>query len=159
MHAKPSSAMPLVAGVVVALVLSACAPEDAPDASTRTGAEGRAISVTPLALTAHKHFSIAGRARGLFPGAGKRLRVRVRNPHPFPIKVVAIRVRVRPDPRRPLCPPRRYIRTTRLARPLRVRARSVRLARRVRIRMLRRAPDGCQGAVFPLRLRGRAVRV
>jgi hypothetical protein len=140
-----------LAVALAVLVVSACALGFGADRPSRVEA------VPLLTVTARRQFSITARAKGLFPGATRPLRVRVRNPFRRPIKVTAIRVSVKPDPRRPLCRPRRYIRTTKMKRPLTIRAGHSR-GRRLRITMLRRAPDGCQGAVFRLRLEGRATR-
>ena len=91
-------------------------------------------------------------------GGGRRpLRVKISNRSRFPIKVIRIRVRVKPDRTHAACPPRKYVRKTRLRKPIRVarkRTRRVRLA----IKLLYKAPDACQGAVFPLRVGGTAVR-
>jgi hypothetical protein len=102
-------------------------------------------------------FSLRAIARRLFPGGRRPLRVKISNHSRFPIKVTRIRVRVRRDPTHASCPPRTYVRKTRLRRPVRVarrRSRRVRLA----LKLLYKAPDACQGAVFPLRLRGTAVK-
>jgi hypothetical protein len=104
-------------------------------------------------------FYMRASARGLFPGARRPLRLRIRNPNRFAIKVTKVRVRIRRDPRRPRCHPRRYLRATRLREPVRVPAKSIRRTRTLlKIKMRARAPDACQRAVFPLRLRGKAVR-
>lgn len=104
-------------------------------------------------------FKIRARARGLFPGASRPLRLRIRNPNRFAIKVNKVKVRIRRDLTRPRCYPRRYLHSTRLRVPVRVPARSIRRTRtRLKIRMRTSAPDACQNAIFPLRLRGRAVR-
>jgi hypothetical protein len=102
-------------------------------------------------------FSLRATARGLFPGAKRPLRVRISNHRRFAIKVTRIRVRVKPDRTHMSCPPDKYVRKTRFTKPIRVRPRR---SRRVRlaIKLLYSAPDACQGAAFPLRLRGTAVR-
>ena len=102
-------------------------------------------------------FHMRARAGGLFPGATRPLRVRIRNPYRFAIKVNSIRVRIKRDPGRPRCYPRRHLRATRLRVPLRLGAKAVRRTR-LKVKMKVRAPDACQRAVFPLRLKGRAVR-
>jgi hypothetical protein len=102
-------------------------------------------------------FSLRAVARRLYPGGKRPLRVKISNRSRFPIKVTRIRIRVKRDRTHAACPPRRYVRKTRLRKPIRVarrRSRRVRLA----IRLRYKAPDACQGAVFPLRLRGTAVR-
>jgi hypothetical protein len=102
-------------------------------------------------------FSLRATARRLFPGAKRPLRVRISNHSRFAIKVTRIRVRVKPDRTHVSCPPDEYVRKTRFTKSIRVRPRR---SRRVRlaIRLLYSAPDACQGAAFPLRLRGTAVR-
>ena len=104
-------------------------------------------------------FYMRAKARGLFPGAKRPLRLRIRNRNRFAIKVTKVRVRIRRDLRHPRCYPRRYLRTTRFRKPVRVPAKGVRRTRtRLKIKMRVRAPDACQRAVFPLRLKGKAVR-
>ena len=104
-------------------------------------------------------FHMRARARGLFPGARRPLRLRIHNPNRFEIKVTKVRVQIRRDLRHPGCYPRRYLRATRLLKPVRVPAKGIRRTRtRLRIKMMVSAPDACQRAVFPLRLRGKAVR-
>lgn len=115
------------------------------------------IRLSGSATSGTRAFSLRAVARRLFPGGRRPLRVKISNHSRFPIKVTRIRIRVRPDPTHASCPPRTYVRKTRLRRPVRVarrRSRRVRLA----IRLLYNAPDACQGAVFPLRLRGTAVK-
>ena len=124
------------------------------------GVDGAGGQLAPSATRVRRGsltFSLRATARGLFPGKKRPLRVRITNHSRFAIKVTRIRVRVKPDRTHPSCPPQDYVRKTRLRRPVRVARRS---SRRVRlaIRMLYKAPDACQGAAFPLRLRGRAVR-
>jgi len=102
-------------------------------------------------------FSLRAVARRLYPGGKRRLRVKISNHSRFPIKVTGIRIRVRRDRTHAACPPRKYVRKSRLRRPIKIarsRTRRVRLA----IRLRHKAPNACQGAVFPLRLRGTAVR-
>ena len=109
------------------------------------------------ALGGARAFSLRATARRLYPGRKRPLRVRISNHSRFPIKVTRIRIRVKRDPTHASCPPRTYVRKTRLRRPIRVarrRSRRVRLA----IKLRYKAPDACQGAVFPLRLRGTAVK-
>jgi hypothetical protein len=104
-------------------------------------------------------FYMRAKARGLFPGARRPLRLRIRNPNRFAIKVTKVRVRIRRDLRHPRCYPKRYLLTTRFRKPVRVPAKDVRRTRtRLKIKMRVRAPDACQRAVFPLRLKGKAVR-
>jgi hypothetical protein len=103
-------------------------------------------------------FHMRAKAGGLFPGARRPLRLRIRNPSRFAIKVTKVRVQIRRDLSRPRCYPRRYLRATRLREPVRVPAESMRRTRtRLEIRMKVSAPDACQHAVFPLRIRAKAV--
>jgi hypothetical protein len=102
-------------------------------------------------------FSLRAFARRLFPGGRRPLRVKISNHSRFPIKVTRIRVRVKRDPTHTACPPRKYVRKTRLRKPIKVARRRTRRVR-LTIKLLYKAPDACQGAVFPLRLRGTAVR-
>jgi hypothetical protein len=111
------------------------------------------------ALASTGGFYMRARVQGLFPGARRPLHLRIRNPNRFAIKVTEVRVHIRRDLRRPRCRPRRYLRATRLREPVRVPANSIRRTRtRLAIRMKASAPDACQRAVFPLRLKGKAVR-
>ena len=115
------------------------------------------IRLSGSAVGGARAFSLRAYARRLFPGGRRPLRVKITNHSRFPIKVTRIRIRVRRDPTHASCPPRTYVRKTRLRRPVRVarrRSRRVRLA----IKLLYKAPDACQGAVFPLSLRGTAVK-
>jgi hypothetical protein len=138
--------------LLVALVARPGPPEKllSPEA---TAIEGRGT------LASTGGFYMRARAGGLFPGARRPLRLRIRNPNRFAIKVTNVRVQIRRDLRRPRCYPRRYLRTTRLREPVRVPANSFRRTRtRLEIRMRSSAPDACKRAVFPLRLKGKAVR-
>jgi hypothetical protein len=120
-------------------------------------AAGAEIRFAGSAAGGTRAFSLRAVARRLFPGGRRPLRVKITNHSRFPIKVTRIRIRVRRDPTHASCPPRTYVRKTRLRRPVRVargRSRRVRLA----IKLLYKAPDACQGAVFPLRLSGTAVK-
>ena len=84
--------------------------------------------------------------------------MKISNNSRFPIKVTRIRVRVKRDPTHASCPPRKYVRKTRLRKPIKIARRRTRRVRLV-LKLLYKAPGACQGAVFPLRLRGTAVRV
>jgi hypothetical protein len=114
------------------------------------------IHMRPSAGTAGT-FSMKGNAKGLFPGATKRLPVKVTNPNKFAIKVTRITVRVKPDRSRLSCSPKTYMRATKLTRSIRVPRRSSSTAK-LRITMLSAAPNACRGAVFPLRFTGEAVK-
>lgn len=138
-------------------------PQTEPEVSARLiddrgiDAASAEIRLSGTAVGGARAFSLRAYARRLFPGGRRPLRVKITNHSRFPIKVTRIRIRVRRDPTHASCPPRTYVRKTRLRRSVRVarrRSRRVRLA----IRLLYKAPDACQGAVFPLRLRGTAVK-
>jgi hypothetical protein len=119
----------------------------------QTSIEGRET------LASTGSFHLRARAGGLFPGASRPLRLRIRNPNRFAIKVTEVKVQIRRDPRRPGCYPRRYLRATRLREPMRVPAKGIRRTRtRLEIRMRVSAPDACQNAIFPLRIKAKAVR-
>ncbi len=99
-------------------------------------------------------FHIRGSVRGLYPGRVKKMRVRIRNPFGFPIKVREIRPRVQRPYRG--CPPK-AIRVRVWHGNVRVVAHTGKVVG-VRIRMKLSAPNACQGARFPVRFRGTAVR-
>jgi hypothetical protein len=99
-------------------------------------------------------FSVSGRVTGLYPGRTRAVSLRVANRHRVAILVTSLTARVRDG--RAGCPARSL-----LVVPFRgaVRVAPRRRARiGVLVRMRRSAPDACQGASFPLRFRGRAVR-
>jgi hypothetical protein len=138
--------------IVLALLLALVADCGRPIPSLRRPSEAAEPQPAP-----QRTFRMRGTAGGLFPGAARRLRVRITNPYRFRISVTELTVRVGRDRRQPECAPGIYIRTSRLARELRVPSKSDRGAR-LRIRMRRTAPDTCQAAAFPLRLHGTAVK-
>jgi hypothetical protein len=146
--------------------------EQSPRGDQVIGAATTGGRLVPRAVSVRKGpaaFSLRATARGLFPGAKKPLRVKISNRSRFAIKITSIRVRVKRDRTHVSCPPKKYVRTTRfprsigrragrrVSRPIRVRPRR---SRRVKlaITLLYSAPDACQGAAFPLRLRGKAVK-
>lgn len=98
-------------------------------------------------------FTISGEASGLYPGARGRLAIRVRNPFSFRIVVTSLAVTAGDTAS---CAGSN-IRTANFHGRLLVQARSVSTVD-VPIAMLEDAPPGCEGAVVPLRFRGRAVR-
>jgi hypothetical protein len=102
-------------------------------------------------------FAIKGHAKGLWPGHKRPLRLTVSNPHRYAIVVTRAGVRVRTDLTHQRCGAKDYVRKTRFTGRLTIPARSSRSIA-LSIRLLYRAPDECQGATFPLLLRGRAVR-
>src|SRR5918992_591032 len=100
-----------------------------------TGAGGQLVPSSIRVKRGARPFSMRATARGLFPGAKRPLRVKISNHSRFPIKVTRIRVRVKRDRTHAFCPPRRYVRKTRLRKPIRVarrRTRRVRLAIKLR---------------------------
>jgi hypothetical protein len=122
-----------------------------------TSAGGQLVPSAITVTSGARPFSLRATARGLFPGKKRPLRVKISNHSRFAIKVTRIRVRVKPDRTHASCPPDKYVRKTRLTKSIRVRPRS---SRRVRlaIKLLYSAPHACQGAAFPLRLQGTAVK-
>jgi hypothetical protein len=135
--AKASLSLLALAGLL-ALVVSA-------------GASGRRPADAYTADTAG--FVISGSARGLYPGARRTLVIRVGNRKPVAIRVVSLRVNVLAA--RNGCAAAN-VRVGRFRRTLTVRARGSGFLV-LPISMLRRAPDSCQGAVFPLVFTGKAV--
>jgi hypothetical protein len=123
--------------IVLALASSGAAQTPAPAKPTR-----------PSALT------VSGGVGGLYPGAVRVLRLKVRNSRGFPIRVVSLKVAVRNGS--PTCS-RSQLRVARLRRSFVVRARRTRRVP-LRVTMLRSAPDGCKGAVFPLRFKAAGRR-
>lgn len=120
-------------------------------------AEGQLVPRVRGVRKGARTFSLRATARGLFPGAKKPLRVKITNHSRFAIKVTRIHVRVKRDRTHMSCPPREYVRKSGRARSIKVgrkKSRRVKLA----VKLLYSAPDGCQGAAFPLRVRATAVR-
>jgi hypothetical protein len=143
-------------GAVLLLLLGAVAAY--PGARTRLRVAQQTAIESKRALAFTGRFYIRAKAGGLFPGATRPLQLRFRNPGPFAIKITRVTVDIGRDLRRPGCSPRRYLGPTRLRTPVRVPAKSVHRARTgLKIRMRGSAPDSCQGAVFPLRLKGQAI--
>lgn len=97
---------------------------------------------------------VRGHVTGLYPGARKRMRVTIRNPFPYAIEVTLVKAKAAdpvPGCSGSMVRVRRYRRATAID--------AGRLAVvRVRVRLLRAAPDACQGVRFPLTFRARAVR-
>lgn len=99
-------------------------------------------------------FKVRGSKRGLYPGRKMKMRLRVRNPNPYPIVVRRIKATVHSS--QVGCSSRRvrtkpWIGSRRIAPHGRIRM-------WMRIRMVRGAPDACQGVRFKLRYGGKAVR-
>jgi hypothetical protein len=102
-------------------------------------------------------FSVAGRAKGLFPGGSKILKLKVRNPMPYWIKVKLLTVTVG-KPSKPGCK-RGWLQIKREITP-RVKVADEAVARvTVTAKLSREAGDACQGARWPLRYDGTAVRL
>jgi hypothetical protein len=99
-------------------------------------------------------FRVRGNVKGLYPGHVKKMRLRVRNPFDFAIRIHEVRARAR----RPFvgCPAK-AVKIRRWHGNLKIAPHSRRIVN-VRIRMKRWAPNACQGARFPIRYRGEAVR-
>ena len=152
MRAKLSRPPAFVASWLALFVLVAAIPPPRHEPTS----EPRSAPVT-LVADSRKSFSVTGKAKGLYPGATRPLRVVIANPNRFAIEVVSVRVKVKSDPARPECAARRHVKVPRFKGSLEVRSKSRRRLR-MTIRMLDRAPDACQGARLPLRLRAKAVR-
>ncbi len=102
-------------------------------------------------------FSVAGRVKGLFPGGNKTLKLKVRNPMPYSIKVELLTVTVG-KPSKPGCK-RGWLQIKREVAP-RVKVRDESVARvTVTAKLSRKAGNACQGARWPLRYGGTAVRL
>jgi hypothetical protein len=108
----------------------------------------------PSSRTSNPTFRIRGAVKGMYPGRVRKLRLRIRNPLDRAIRVRSIRARVRRPHRG--CPAK-AITIRRWRGHLRIRPHRGRTVR-VKVKMKRRAPNACQGARFPIRYRGTAVR-
>jgi hypothetical protein len=98
---------------------------------------------------------LSGKVGHLFPGERTVIVVRVRNREPFPLRLKWVGVRI--GKLRTGCP-----KTALVVKPLRAKRRiGARRFIRIRLKVIMKAtaPNGCQGMRFPLRFRGRAVRV
>jgi hypothetical protein len=115
------------------------------------GSISRAPSPTRAATP---RFHVRGHVRHLYPGARLRFRVRVRNP--LDVAIVVRRISARVVSPTPSCPS-----TSVRVRPwrgaVRIPAHSFRRIR-MRARLVRRAPEDCQGVRFRLVFRGQAVK-
>jgi hypothetical protein len=106
--------------------------------------------------TSKPQFKVRGSVRGLYPGKRKPLTLKVQNPQRYPIKVKTLTVKVGRS-NKPGCKPR-WIRPKRRVRiSLLVPARAKAFVS-YPLRMLKRAPNACQGARWKLKFRGEAVR-
>jgi hypothetical protein len=99
-------------------------------------------------------FTLRGHARGLYPGARKKLTIVVRNRTARTLRVRSIRTRVRDAGRNCRAT---NVRVSRYRGRLLLRPHQRRRVS-VRIRMLRSAPSSCQKAVFRLEFHGTATR-
>lgn len=108
------------------------------------------------AASSEPQFTVRGSVRGLYPGKRKSVTLKVKNPQPYRIKVKMLRVTVgrsnKPGCKRRWIRPRSEVRIKLLV-PGRARA-----FVSYPIRMLRRAPNACQGARWKLKYEGEAVR-
>jgi hypothetical protein len=106
------------------------------------------------AASKHGSFGIAGSVKGLYPGLTKPLRLTLTNPQHFAIVVTSVTVAVGNASQG--CKAAN-IAVTHFSGRRRVAAKgSARV--KLEITLVHKAPDACQGAVFPLRYRGRAVK-
>lgn|GEM_PF-2213421 len=101
-------------------------------------------------------FRIGGAVKGLFPGKKKIMTVKLRNPNRFPIVVKELKIRVRPSNKLG-CPATSISVRKRLRVSVVVPARG-RAKKSVPVKLKPTAPSSCQGARWPLKFRGGAVR-
>ncbi len=113
---------------------------------TATG-DGQALHRQPT-------FHVKGHKQGLYPGRRTTIQVRVKNPNAVPILLRKVKAKVRSP--QPGCSSRR-VRTTPWKGSRRITPHGY-IHLRMRVRMLRGAPDACQGVRFELRYRARAAR-
>jgi hypothetical protein len=107
---------------------------------------------TPVVRAADR-FAIAGEVDGLYPGATATLDARLTNPYPFAIRVISATATAQDAS--VACPASMLVIGDAQAEveiPARASG-SVPLA----VRMVRSAPDACQGAIWPLEFTGTAV--
>lgn len=97
--------------------------------------------------------TLRGRAAGLYPGGTRRMRVLIRNRTDRDVRLVRLSRRV---VRAASGCPTRVLRVRR-PRALPVVPAGGRARMRLRVRLLRSAPDACQGVVFVVRFRARGV--
>lgn len=107
----------------------------------------------PQAAEARHRLLLRGRALGLFPGGTRPMRVLIRNRTDREVRLVRLGRRVVQAP--PGCPTRAL--RVRRPRALPVVPADGRVRIHLRVRLLRSAPDACQGAVFVVRFRTRGV--
>ena len=139
---RPSSRVRRLSRAALLLILAASALTDA-GAATR-----------PVFGPATRSIVVHGRARGLYPGATRRMRVVVRNPGPAPVRLVRITASVS------------NASTACRARNVAVRPFSGSIAVPglgsarlfLRTRMRRAAPNTCQGVRFPVTLLATVTR-
>jgi hypothetical protein len=100
-------------------------------------------------------FRVRGNVHGLYPGVNKKMKLHVRNRYDFPIRVLEVRVHVK----RPFvgCPAK-AVKVRPWHGKLKIPPHGGRVIH-VHASMRRWAPNACQGARFPIRYRGRAVKV
>jgi hypothetical protein len=106
------------------------------------------------AASKHGSFTIAGSVKGLYPGLTKPLKLTITNPQHFAIVVTSVKVAVGNASQG--CKAAN-IAVTHFSGRRRVGAKgSARVT--LELTLAHKAPDACQGAVFPLRYSGRAVK-
>lgn len=152
----------LALGVVVALAGSAVtvwhgAPARANLLGGGVGRVGREASPSSRLMPAaskHGSFGIGGSVNGLYPGLTKPLKLTVSNPQHFAIVVTSVTVAVGNASQ--ACGAAN-LSVTHFSGRRRVGAKgSARVT--LEVTLAHSAPDACQGAVFPLRYSGRAVK-
>jgi len=109
-----------------------------------------------LAGSTGPRFYIRGHARNLFPGGRKTLLVAIRNPNRFPINIDSLSLAVR-DSDRSGCG-RLWIRPRGTFDLALLVPRDSRAFAGLPIRLRRGAPQACQGARWPLKFSGTAVK-
>jgi hypothetical protein len=142
----------LIAVAVLALVVS---PGIARMSSSRDQAlDG--LSGTKVAAKSIPQFKIKGKIKGLYPGARKKLTLRVTNTQRYRIKITSLRVKVS-NSNKAGCEAKwiRPKKTVRVALLIPARAK-IRVS--YPVRMSKKAPNACQGARWPLRFSGKAVK-
>lgn len=115
-----------------------------------------ASGIEPLPRSAadlRHQLTLRGRAAALYPGGTRPMRVLIRNRTDRDVRLVRLSRRV--VRAAPGCPTRAL--RVRRPRALPVVPAGGRARMRLRVRLLRSAPDACQGVVFVVRFRARGV--
>jgi hypothetical protein len=140
----------LIAVVMLALVLLPTAMQMM---ATRNNVLRGGLKPT---ATSKPQFKVRGSVRGLYPGKRKLLTLKVQNPQRYSIKVKTLTVKVGRS-NKAGCKPR-WIRPKRRVRISLLVPALARAFVSYPLKMLKRAPNACQGARWKLKFRGEAVR-